>query len=1536
MSIITSIKKRILRNGKITSRLSEAQIESLIKDLTKEELFSYMFISEPVLKYQIKKNNVLSLAGPGTITEEQTRVLFSNGFTFDSLMNKKELAKFQKPELAVVLDYSIRKDASIIDKKFQYDHDLTASYQYSEELVKILLQSKYKYKYGYTPLSIYNNKRVIIDYYFETKDESALENIIDDEASVNELFDRGYRISENTSPLITRRAHWLIQDFIRTKDARFINSSNRYDLYFSPEEINQLFENGYVLTSESPRELRNSDNAIILNFIHNHNPGPISYLKNELSASQLESLFEAGYKIGAKSPRVIQKNEDAIVLDYKYNHDPSVFNYLDYTLSEAKIEKVLEYGYELTNSSPSQLFRFKVLADLFKKNHNQELLDYYFIEILRGKINDDQIIDLIKAGYTFNDKNIKLFIHDFSILVEEFCHSHNPKYINMYQPYEVNFFEAYSSAYYREKKERAVKKNHEVEDIKILERLFANGYCLSNKSPKELANNSSACVYNYIYTHDEECLYRKRSEFSKTKEEIYIRSEEIRLLFENGFRLRVGGPFSTRTDAVLENFRLYQDNEIVKVFLKAISNNYDKSNNRWIEARAIEEVVKKLINLGYIFQEDDPDIVFENAENVILMYNKTKNPMPINKYPYDFEENKILEIIDSGYQITKDSNKDILRRSIAFKRAIEKGQNPNIICYFEGWKLSDETIKTMFDHGFDVANAPQEFSKVFPLITDYCIKNNRSDQISSYVKNNFTRETLKFIISGKLGDLDNLDLDSQQMKIIKLYVQLREPKTKNFFLDIVFQDDYRKCDIDKLKIICRIENSNSSELRNVSSEVVEELLKKDNPLDYLNRIEEIFVKNNLPYAEKVYKVFQLMHPNVSIDHNSEILRMAEDAETRNQIVHNDVIKCAILSNNRNLRDYLQKLIKGNQIFDCLADQLRNKTEEEKLDYVNEYLYRMYDRFEDEYLEFSEYIRVINTITNEITAENNNIESISQTIVMLINHYQDKDIEKQLINKYFSKVFPANMKIESLSDILKQMEQARKNADQRNRQRARRNDFSLETGDLVKGLCGDGIYYLNDILQNGSLCKEMLASCATSDCTPLDTDVSFVRFGSKNPYQAIQSTCSVDYGPIWLVMKNDDRFIQTRSPSFGKQKYYNNAELKESRFQKYELFVNFNDAGGIRTGFPSTEIDMIIVERYSPEIGLEIVKNGFYIPVKDRYGKLVFTEEEYDNLREKMDGLSHYNVGKKYHFSENLDINISDDNTELKHMTDDIEIDFYQTVSEEHTIKKMLQEILEPFNLKLKDRVDGDLTPGFVEIINTGSTGRHTNLNKGYDYDFILRFDHEIMLNRKLFGEIRDAIYKGLKGTGSMVNGDIKEYHTEIISNNKKKSVDVDFSFVSRTDKISYSTDECLKDRLRTIQRQDPEKYRQVLSNIIFAKKFFKYHNAYKPSRKDESQGGMGAVGIENWILQNGGSFVDAAREFLRYADSCRSFQEFRDHYYVFDFGFNHLAQRKGVYPHDNFINNMNENGYNRIKEALRRFLRSLKQNTYQELVSIKR
>jgi hypothetical protein len=153
---------------------------------------------------------------------------------------------------------------------------------------------------------------------------------------------------------------------------------------------------------------------------------------------------------------------------------------------------------------------------------------------------------------------------------------------------------------------------------------------------------------------------------------------------------------------------------------------------------------------------------------------------------------------------------------------------------------------------------------------------------------------------------------------------------------------------------------------------------------------------------------------------------------------------------------------------------------------------------------------------------------------------------------------------------------------------------------------------------------------------------------------------------------------------------------------------------------------------------------------------------------------------------------------------------------------------------------------------------------------------------------------------------------------------------------------CVQDRLSTIKLLYPDKYKLVLANIIYAKKYFKLEENSCYKKGCYGQGGLGGIGVENWILQNGGSFYDAAVDFISNAytkdGEQLSFEQFKEKYFVWDFGENFYTDRKNNISsqknnlHDNFIGqNLTEEGYNRMCKALNKFISDYKLGRLQDL-----
>ncbi len=625
---------------------------------------------------------------------------------------------------------------------------------------------------------------------------------------------------------------------------------------------------------------------------------------------------------------------------------------------------------------------------------------------------------------------------------------------------------------------------------------------------------------------------------------------------------------------------------------------------------------------------------------------------------------------------------------------------------------------------------------------------------------------------------------------------------------------------------------------------------------------------------------------------------------RKAIVFSDLIKVSFGSNNRSVNNYLRNIEFGSRIYESVKNgqiQFTSLGEREKQELV---IFRNH---------------LVTLYNNTMKAKKENeIFSFNQDVLADILELSKKLSPDGTLNYNLGdrviRMFCGLAGIDTLEQAKEYINQKIKTADLRNRKEAQ-SDVTLEEGDFVKGI-GD-ITYLKNILQNGSVAKEYLGASASSDATPLDTDVSLIMSSEGNIGEKISKTVSNSYGPIWFVLKNDDRFLITRA---------NDGTINPKRdMTKMEAFYTGmigDEHYGIRTGFASSEINYMVTKEYDPKIGLNIAMNGFYIPVANSEGKIMFTPKDYDKLREKMGGLSYYGV-ENYNFSENLMTE------ETKYFADQIEQSNYEVQVKREKINNVIRKSLAEVGLQLKTNIDGDLTNGIVELIDTGSTGRGTNKPGDGDFDFMMRIDKTILSDPTKLWRLKRTILKNLgRENSAEITGD-GDFRLKNVSLDNDTNVDIDITFAQKSDGITYSTDMALQDRLTTIKREDPEKYKYVVANILLAKQVLKQANAYKPNRSDATQGGLGGVGIENWILQNGGSFIDAAREFVEASDG-KSFSEFSETYQIWDFGENHLAERKGFYPHDNFVtNNMSEAGYKKMVVALKEYLKTVDLNYVQ-------
>ena len=880
-----------------------------------------------------------------------------------------------------------------------------------------------------------------------------------------------------------------------------------------------------------------------------------------------------------------------------------------------------------------------------------------------------------------------------------------------------------------------------------------------------------------------------------------------------------------------------------------------------------------------------------------------------------------------------------------------------------------------------------------------------------------------------------MGLDDKQIAVAKGYGSIGEGDDWNDsrkLFESYIKEHYDELTIDQIgwtaSIMARLTNSNASELAERSEAFTHELLKLDVDKipEALDRIEDIYIHNHLPYVGKNYLVFRTMHPSPNLKDDfyfdngkiSPVLQQAtgdirsgkldQMLNSRDAIIVSDLLRASLGSNNRSIREYLDTLKNGQALFDQLNSgeldwntfnqptNLMDRDTKANYDTLSTFAWHLATIYNST-LTGKEYpYQLIHqqSGTDESSAQPNALQADFANLTSLIKPNSRYSLADRAV-RYFAHFVGVN----SLADAEQYMDNIVKEADARNRKTAEylatTSEPKLQPGDLVKGMGGtdgDGIRYLSYAFQNGSISKEYLGDASRSDTTPLDADASIVLdllngeqtinqiMGNRDDRRMLAEA----YGSgLWVVLRPDeDRFIITRRDKHeADQSVYDLsvpdanfdrtdltqeeidrrlkeiAEAKRHRREglpKLEIFATGVDGDGhygIRTGFGMDKVSYYISDRttrtgkslgwfngnkgeeytlVSEVTKLEIALNGFYIPIVDRDSEeLIFTPDDYDKMRQQMSGLSYYHTGD-YQFAPDSDLELGELTLDRESITipststiiSELPASMAETDHKHEVINQAIKQAITnipELNLSYKDYLDGDLTENIVEMIDTGSTGRQTNAPGSGDFDYLARLDRSILNDPTKKQQITDALLTafGRENDGSaIVNGNLRLKQVSI--DGLAEPVDIDITFAQKTNKVQYPTDAALADRLSNIKNQSETKYQQVLANIIYAKQFLKAAGAYKPRRSPEAKGigGLGGVGIENWVLQHGGSFKQAARDFLSVADNCSGFEDFCAHYPVWDYGENHKGIRSK--PHDNFVaDNMNPEGYERMKEALR-------------------
>ena len=319
---------------------------------------------------------------------------------------------------------------------------------------------------------------------------------------------------------------------------------------------------------------------------------------------------------------------------------------------------------------------------------------------------------------------------------------------------------------------------------------------------------------------------------------------------------------------------------------------------------------------------------------------------------------------------------------------------------------------------------------------------------------------------------------------------------------------------------------------------------------------------------------------------------------------------------------------------------------------------------------------------------------------------------------------------------------------------KRQTFSFEDGDLLR--CIGNIDALEASLDTGNVCKEFLGplkGTSDSDATPLDIDFSLINTANgmkKTIYSCISGTpTGFGFGNIYLVTdKNNPNIRITRDNNGNIDTPYDPMKLEV--FSTEDLSGVNAARWGARTGYSLvTDVDYIIYKKnfeinslkpynedgsvnyvnqtsdvYDDLIRLKMLlaKKGIYKPVYDFTGKLVFTKKEYDTIRSKLDGISYY----KTITEEEKAYPIVDTSLLYFPGIEELVTEMQQDRSKQQEKRKIITDKIKEILVsslgatQINDTILNDLSQGNIDLLETGSTSRGTNVPGDADYDFMTR------------------------------------------------------------------------------------------------------------------------------------------------------------------------------------------------------------------------
>ena len=717
-----------------------------------------------------------------------------------------------------------------------------------------------------------------------------------------------------------------------------------------------------------------------------------------------------------------------------------------------------------------------------------------------------------------------------------------------------------------------------------------------------------------------------------------------------------------------------------------------------------------------------------------------------------------------------------------------------------------------------------------------------------------------------------------------------------------------------LDIFLKIDASPSQEIQRLKDSLLAQLAESEKPLEDYQTIESIFIKNNIPTVGKVYKIFEALHNPSNLqkritEKTSPVLQRAS-ARNRYYAIYQDLLKIHIESGNRSLKEYAEILQSGGKIIDRYEHEgleSLNPREQQQLGY---FVGKLETLLSTSALGTADKAGKLADVTNLP----NRIARIKEDMIVPPG---------QTILDRVSDMYLRPVGLKSLDELLDKMKKSKTSADDRSRQMVHDARLVSATGEPVLKISeGDFLKavddkYIGNILQNGSVAKEFLGAGSDSDLTPLDTDISLVLPGDVDGDgdfgNVMKSSLANTYGALLFVLRDRGQYQRTVA-----------GQPAPAEADKWELFqtkVLGERHYGIRTGVPTTEIDFMIArdiitsdQKKLQKIYYEIAQNGYYLPVTDTTGKVIFTPEMYDEYRKSFAGIDKFD-GPQLDFHPTTESERTF--KRMSQITTTIPEDSARVDQATQSIRSEIEQTLGSLGVKLRPEFDTSILG--AELLDTGSTGRHTNTPGDFDFDLSLKLDAKDFPKAAEFAQAIKSTMVFAEDISHAENGGYYQLRVKGVTsiNGKRfvKPLDIDIGFANKSDLSVYGSHDAIRDKLDHIKSHFGQRsYELAIANIILTKQVLKEGHAYKKLE----DGGFGGIGVENWILANGGNMEEAFKSFrdAAYENGQRiPYEKFKEKYRILDPGAN--IKFGG---HDNFISVLKPSGYEAMLNTIQAYL----------------